>query len=336
MGLKTSVLGFGCGAVLGRVGRGKSLRAMEEAWDAGITLFDTARSYGYGEAEGLLGEFLAGKREQAVIATKFGILPERQQAWKQMAKPLVRGLLKLAPGARSVLRRGIATQLNPGQFTVPVLRASLEESLRRLRTEYVDVLFLHSAPASALQQEDLMAELEKVVAEGKVRVAGLSTEPEEVGLALRLQVPVIGAMQFPANVFDLGVTAHTRAAAGRCFFVANHPFGGVMRVEESLRKIADLATSSALPVELREKLKEESNLLLADVVFSVILRGTGVDAVVPAMMKVENLATNVKAVADSRFTDAEVEVLRGALKWSSVMASTTLAKPSIRPGSGQR
>ena len=76
--------------------------------------------------------------------------------------------------------------------------------------------------------------------------------------------------------------------------------------------------------------------MLADVVFSAILRGTGVDAVVPAMMKVENLATNVKAVADSRFTDAEVEVLRGALKWSSVMASTTLAKPSIRPGSGQR
>jgi aryl-alcohol dehydrogenase-like predicted oxidoreductase len=290
---------------------------MGAAWDAGITLFDTARSYGYGEAEGLLGEFLAGRRQQAVIATKFGILPERQQGWKQVAKPLVRGLLKLAPGARSMVRRGVATQLTPGQFTVPVLRASLEESLRRLRTEYVDVLFLHAAPASALQQDDLMAELERVVAEGKVRVAGLSGEPEAVGQALGLAVPVIGAMQFPANVFDLGVTEHTQAHAGERFFVANHPFGGVTRVAESKRAIAELATAGSMPRELREKLKDGGSLLLADVVFSVILRGTGIDAVVPAMMRVENLATNVRAIAESRFTDAEAAMLRVAFRTSS-------------------
>ena len=68
--IRASVLGFGCGSVMGRVGREESLRAMNVAWDAGITLFDTARSYGFGEAEAVLGEFLSGKREQAVIATK--------------------------------------------------------------------------------------------------------------------------------------------------------------------------------------------------------------------------------------------------------------------------
>ena len=312
LGLRASVLGFGCGAVLGRVGRAESLRAMEAAWDAGITLFDTARSYGYGAAEGLLGEFLEGKREQAVIATKFGIWPERQQAWKQIAKPLVRGLLKLAPGARGAVRRGTATQVTPGQFTVPVLRASLEESLRRLRTEYVDVLFLHSAPASVLEQDDLMAELERVVAEGKVRVAGLSTEPAEVGTALRHEMPVIGAFQFPANIFDLAVTEHTRAHAGRHLFLANHPFGGVMRVAEGKRLIAELAVSAQVPEALREKLADRSNLLLADVVFSVVLRGSGIDAVVPAMMKTDNLTINARAIEASRFTDAEVEVLRQA------------------------
>ncbi|WP_263383221.1 aldo/keto reductase [Granulicella arctica] len=308
--LPASLLGFGCGPVLGRVGRNDSLRAMGAAWDAGINLFDTARSYGYGEAEGLLGEFLAGKRERAVILTKFGIWPEQQQGWKQMVKPMVRGLLKLAPGARALVRRGAAGQMTANQFTVPVLRKSLEESLRKLRTEYVDVLFLHSAPASVMEQADLMAELERVVAEGKVRFAGISAEPEVIGVAIDLAMPVLRAMQFPANVFDLAVTEHTGRSTAGPFFVANHPFGGVMRVAESKRLIAELAGSAEISQELREKLEGGSSLLLADVVFSVILRGTGIDAVVPAMMKVENLLTNVKAISESRFTDVEVMVLR--------------------------
>ncbi|HEY0264327.1 MAG TPA: aldo/keto reductase [Granulicella sp.] len=304
-------LGFGCGAVLGRVGRRDSLRAMEAAWDAGITLFDTARSYGYGEAEGLLGEFLAGRREQATVMTKFGIWPERQGTLKSLAKPVVRGLLRLAPGARSLVRRGAAGQMTANQFTVPVLRASLEESLRRLRTDYVDVLFLHAAPASALEQDDLMAELERVVAEGKVRRAGLSAEPEVIGLALDRGLPVLQTMQFPVNVFGLGITQRTQAADEDApLFVANHPFGGVLRVEESRRMIAELSTSENLPPDLREKLSGGSNLLLADVIFSLILRGTGIDTVVPAMMKVENLRTNAEAIAKSRFTEAEVALLR--------------------------
>src|SRR5580704_5522793 len=53
--LRTSVLGFGCGSVMGRVGRSASLRAMDAAWESGITLFDTARSYGFGEAEAVGG-----------------------------------------------------------------------------------------------------------------------------------------------------------------------------------------------------------------------------------------------------------------------------------------
>jgi aryl-alcohol dehydrogenase-like predicted oxidoreductase len=308
--LPASLLGFGCGPVLGRVGRGDSLRAMGAAWDAGINLFDTARSYGYGEAEGLLGEFLAGRRAEAIISTKFGIWPEQQQGWKQFAKPIVRGLLKLAPGARSLVRRGAATQMTPNQFTVEVLRKSLDESLRKLRTDYLDVLFMHAAPATVMEQDDLLAELEKVVATGKVRRAGLSADPEVIGAAIDRSIPVLRAMQFPANVFDLGVTSHTSRSAGDIFFVANHPFGGVMRVAESKRLVADLSNSDAVAQDLRSKLKDGTNLLLADVVFSVVLRGTGIDVVVPAMMKPENLATNVKAISQSRFTDAEVDVLR--------------------------
>jgi aryl-alcohol dehydrogenase-like predicted oxidoreductase len=307
---RSSVLGFGCGAVLGRIGRADSLRAMNAAWDAGINLFDVARSYGYGEAEGLLGEFLAGKRDRAVISTKFGIWPERQGGWKQALKPVVRGVLRVLPGARGLVRRGAAGQMTPGQFTVPVLRASLEESLRRLRTEYVDVLFLHSAPASVMAQDDLMAEMERVVEEGKVRLAGLSAEAEVVGRALKTGPPVLRAMQFAANVFDLEVTRFAREDTTGRLFVANHPFGGVTRVEESKARLRSMAADPALPPDLREKLRDADKQALAEVVFGVILRGTGIHAVVPSMMNVENLRINVRAVESSRFTDGEIALVR--------------------------
>jgi aryl-alcohol dehydrogenase-like predicted oxidoreductase len=308
--LPSSLLGFGCGAVLGRAGRKESLRAMAAAWDLGINLFDTARSYGYGESEGLLGEFLAGKRDKAIISTKFGILPERQQGWKQIAKPVIRNLLKLAPGARSVVRRGIRTQLAPNQFSVPVLRSSIEASLRELRTDYVDILFLHSAPASVLEQDDLIVELERLITEGKVKRAGISADPEVIGHAIDRALPVLRAMQFPANIFDLAVTTRTSQHAGSCFFMANHPFGGVTRVAEGKRLIAEFAKSDEVPRDLRAKLEDGSNLLLADVVFNMILRGTGIDVIVPAMMKIEHLHTNARAIEESRFNDLEIELLR--------------------------
>ena len=92
---KLSVLGFGCAAMGGRSSRKDSLTAIGAAWDAGITFYDTARSYGYGQSEGLVGEFLRSKRDLAVIRTKFGILPAAQGGWKQKLKPLARGALKV-------------------------------------------------------------------------------------------------------------------------------------------------------------------------------------------------------------------------------------------------
>jgi aryl-alcohol dehydrogenase-like predicted oxidoreductase len=145
--IRCSALGFGCSGVMGRVGRRESLLAMHTAWNAGITLFDTARSYGYGEAEGLLGEFLHGKREQATIVTKFGIIPEKLPRWKREVRPLVRALLRVAPEPRAAVRRANATEMTPGHFDVATLRTSLETSLRELRTEYVDMLLAHEAPA---------------------------------------------------------------------------------------------------------------------------------------------------------------------------------------------
>src|SRR6202789_2700171 len=98
--IRTPALGFGCSAVLGRVGRKASLAALAAAYDAGITFYDTARSYGYGESEALLGEFLRSRRDSVVLSTKFGIVPIQVGLFKKTLKPLARKLLQLAPVAR--------------------------------------------------------------------------------------------------------------------------------------------------------------------------------------------------------------------------------------------
>lgn len=313
-GLRSAPIGFGCAAMLGRSGRKESLRALAAAWDEGIRLFDTARSYGYGESEGLLGEFLLGRREQAVIATKFGILPGRQSAWKSAAKAVARTVLKVIPSARAVARKGAGREFTANQFTLEVLRYSVETSLRELKTDRIDILYLHSAPPSVLEQDDLLEAVARMVEQGKVRLAGLSGEPEVVQLALQRPANILRAMQFPCNLFSLDKALHMAELNKRgCAMVANHPFGGVMRVQHCREKLGVLASKPELDKTMREKLAHLDDSALADVVFNVILRGTGIHAVVPAMMRVEHVRTNVRALTQSRFNADEIAQIRGAL-----------------------
>src|SRR5437764_2607792 len=110
-GPKVSVLGMGCAAMMGSAGRKQSVAAIGAALDAGINLFDTARSYGYGASEGLLGEQLLQRRDQVVICTKFGILPAAR-SWKQAVMPVARGVLKLFPGLRGAARKHAGQMFN--------------------------------------------------------------------------------------------------------------------------------------------------------------------------------------------------------------------------------
>ena len=312
-GLRAPRLGFGCSAILGRSGRTESLRALAAAWGAGIRFFDTARSYGYGESEELLGEFLRGRRDQAVIATKFGILAARQSGWKRAAKTVARKILAAAPSARSVLQKGAATQIKQNQFTIPVLQRSIEESLRKLGTDHVDLLFLHAAPASVLEQDDLLEAMSKLVEAGKVKIAGLSAEPEVVELAIRRKTPPLRAMQFPCNVFTLSAASTVLRSAGEYICVANQPYGGVAKVRRCREVLRTLVERRGLDAVLCEKLGSLEGAVFADAVLNVILQDRGIHVVIPTMMQVEHIRANVQAVANSRFDSREIAQIREAL-----------------------
>ena len=320
-GPQVSVLGMGCAAMMGSAGRKQSLAALEAATDAGINFFDTARSYGYGQSEGLLGEFLAGRRDQVVLCTKFGILPAAR-SWKQTIMPLARGLLKMFPGLRGAARRQAGGMFTENQFSVPLLRTSFETSLRELRTDFVDILLMHAAPPAVLDQHELLRELERLVEQGKVRMAGISGDLPTIERTLAERPAVVRTAQFACNLGNFSFLERTaadhasgtgHAAAPEMFLVGNHPFGGPTGVAETKARIGQLAADPGLPDSLKAKLDPADPQLLPDLMLNAILTGTGIGAVIPAMLTPRHLKSNCRAVMESRFTAGEIGTLRRLL-----------------------
>jgi aryl-alcohol dehydrogenase-like predicted oxidoreductase len=145
-GLLVSVVGLGCNNFGRRLDLQATRAVVDAAIDAGVTLLDTSDSYGGGgRSEELLGEILVGRRDRVVLATKFG----------SQDSDMGYGPAAGAKGGRSYIRRAVT------------------ESLRRLRTDYVDLYQLHM-PDPVTPIEETLGALSELVTEGKVRYLGSS------------------------------------------------------------------------------------------------------------------------------------------------------------------
>ena len=80
-GIETSCLGFGCASLGSRVGEAPGLRALDAAFDAGVTWLDLAPLYGGGRAEEIAGRFLKGRRDTVQVCSKVGLAPRAAGAW---------------------------------------------------------------------------------------------------------------------------------------------------------------------------------------------------------------------------------------------------------------
>lgn len=174
-------LGFGGSVLGGDLSLAAQRKLVEAAFEAGFRYFDVAPSYGHGGAERVVGEVLAGVREQVRIATKVGILHPRPLGPMALARRVLRPLRALAPGlwgrAAVRVRQSAAPR---GQFGAAAVEATLRESLQRLRTRRVDHLLLHEAAAADVD-ERLLAWLRTLQREGVVGTIGLGTSVEETG-----------------------------------------------------------------------------------------------------------------------------------------------------------
>jgi aryl-alcohol dehydrogenase-like predicted oxidoreductase len=201
-GLAVSRLGFGCASVMGRKGRRESEQALGAVFGAGISHFDVARAYGFGEAEKLLGGFAAGRRQEMTIASKFGIAATTPGAVQRLLKPLVRTAVGLLPGLGKVVTATARRTLVKGDYDAATARASLLTSLEMLGTDYLDIAFFHEPPARLEGAGATIDVLEAMKQDGSIRAWGLSgTVAEIASLAPSLpREPDI--LQFDCALFD--------------------------------------------------------------------------------------------------------------------------------------
>ena len=183
-GLQVSAMGLGCWAIggpfwdngwvgYGEVDDGESIRAIHRALDMGVTFFDTADAYGCGHSETILGQALAGKREQVVIATKFGYVPDE-------GKRCING-----------------TNANP-----EYIRRACESSLRRLNTDYIDLYQFHIDDYDLEKAVKVRDTLEDLVAQGKIGWYGWSLDNGQVErIRLFAEGPHCTSIQHTVNIY---------------------------------------------------------------------------------------------------------------------------------------
>ncbi|PFA68063.1 oxidoreductase [Bacillus sp. AFS015802] len=149
-GIQVSEIGFGAWQLgnqkdWGKMTDDEAIYLVEKAMDSGCNFFDTAPNYGSGKSEELLGKAFEGKRDQVVISSKCGHHPDDEQ------------------------------NFDPDQLVL-----SVEDSLRRLNTEYLDSLLLHNPPFSSLDGNSPQFEvLNNLKRQGKIRAFGASVDTGE-------------------------------------------------------------------------------------------------------------------------------------------------------------
>jgi len=187
-GLAVSEIGFGGWAVggnqfgnsYGPTDDAESFRAIRRALALGCNFFDTADVYGHGHSEELIGAALSGVRADVILATKVG-----GNFYNRDVHPLLKD--RLAQFAGTPLEQIPADAPLPVShdvnFTPGYIRFAVQQSLKRLRTDYIDLLQLHNPPMNLISNMETYGVLEDLKKEGLIRFYGVSVHPPEEGIA---------------------------------------------------------------------------------------------------------------------------------------------------------
>jgi aryl-alcohol dehydrogenase-like predicted oxidoreductase len=200
--LKVSEYGLGC-ARIGGVFQGHTagyLDLLSFAFERGITFFDTADMYSQGESEALIGRAFRGRRDRVVIASKVGYRLGGRRRLAAKLKPLLRPLvqrLKIKREAVSSGSKGSITQ----DFSSAYVRSAVHASLRRLRTDHLDILQLHSPPLEVIERGEWLSVMEELQRQGKLRYFGVAVDTLEDGFAA-LRCAGVSSLQFRLSLLE--------------------------------------------------------------------------------------------------------------------------------------
>ena len=285
-GLEVSEIGFGAwgigGSVEGMPAYGptdddESKATLQRAYDLGINFYDTSDVYGHGHSERLIGQTLGHVRERVIIATKVGFLGGD----------------------------------GPQDFSPRHIRRSLESSLERLQTDYIDLYQLHSPLLDVLaEDESILRTLRDLKEEGKIRVFGISVRSPGDGLTAISKFG-IESIQVNFNLLDqraIGSSLLGPSAAQSVGIIARTPFCfGFLTGAYSSDTVFDSTDhrSGWSPEQIQrwisgsqlfaEAISHPEGQTQSQLALRFCLSYPGVSTVIPGMLTVKEVEENVRA-----------------------------------------
>lgn len=293
-GISVSEIGFGTwgigGNAYGEVDDNESKKVLHVAFESGITFYDTSDLYGNGHSEELLGKVFSLRRDKIVITTKGGMLPH-------------------------------TTFEMPQDFSPRHVKNAIEGSLRRLRSDYIDLYLLHSPRIEDIQlNEDLVHTLETSKSEGKLRAYGLSARtPADAMRAIDefgFNVVEVNFNMIDQRALEIGL--FNRAGTDNLGLIVRTPltFGfltGKLRGDEQFQAKdhranwpKDQLKRWAQAYQLFSFLFEGKSFTPAQVALRFCLDFEAVSTVIPGMMKTSEVLENSAASYMPSFTDEEM------------------------------
>jgi len=274
----------------GRVDDRKAIELVHQCEDLGINFVDTAPIYGDGHSEQLLGQALQGRRDRWIVCTKGGHGATDGRAWTD--------------------------------FSQARILSQMEESLSRLRTDYVDVYLLHGPKPADIAKGECLDALRKLKAQGKARFVGVSLGGNHLGVELcrRKLTDVLQqavSLTSPAAITELLPTARDEGVGiiARGVFAAGFLAGGISTAtpfpqddrrswmnEDYKRQLSSLAG------KLRALVSPDRSL--AQLCIRFVLDQPGVSTVITGSKSLKHMVHNAKAADLPALSAAETEKLR--------------------------
>lgn len=298
-GLVTSKMGFGCMGLNYHRGvakdRNEMIKVVREAIDAGITMFDTAAVYGPYTNEELVGDALVGYRDKVQIATKGGFKID-----------------------------GLNNELDSRPES---LRKQLEDSLKRLKTDYIDLYYIHRVDPN-VPIEDVAMAMKQFKKEGLIKHWGLSEAGVET-IRRAHKVEPLAAVEYEYSMWwreiekdvlpvleELGIGLVAYSPLGRGFLTGkldkNTTFGENDNRADLPRFTKEAMAANQVVIDYINELAIAKNATAAQIALAWVMAKKPWIVPIPGTTKISRIHENIKA-ADIKFSDEEMKTINDAL-----------------------
>lgn len=294
-GLRVSEVGFGAWAIggtsYGATRDEESLEALATAWEHGVNFFDTADTYGNGHSEELIGKFLKGKREKAIVATKAG--------W-------------------DFYHGGVKKNFDPDY-----IRFACDESLKRLQTDWIDLYQLHNPTLEMIERGEIFQVLDGLKSAGKIRFYGVSIyvprealavihsgKPDTIQLIFNLIDQRQASEVFPeAEAKGIGIVVREPLACG----LLTGKYKAESRFPKNDHRNSWVRERMANDLEKLERLKSllpANRISIVPAALEFVLSFEAVSVVIPGAKTKAQVLEHVQASEDPRLRREEISRLR--------------------------